>query len=202
MRVRPVLSAAALGYLLGTFPTADLVARRVSSGTIDLRAQGSGNPGAANALKVLGKKAGAIVMAGDMSKGALASGIGGLVAGPAGAHIAGTASVFGHCFPVWNGFRGGKGVAAGIGQCLATFPAYLPIDLAIAGAAAATPALKQRSFTAAMISSSAWVVGALVWWRKGYGNLWGPKPGPGLAAAATLSSAAIAYKFVVAREPR
>jgi glycerol-3-phosphate acyltransferase PlsY len=197
-----VLSAAALGYLLGTFPTADLVARRVSSGTIDLRAQGSGNPGAANALKVLGKKAGATVMAGDISKGALASSIGGLVAGPAGAHIAGTASVFGHCFPVWNGFRGGKGVAAGIGQCLATFPAYLPIDLAIAGAVAATPALKQRSFTAAMISSSAWVVGALVWWRKGHGNLWGPKPGPGLAAAATLSSAAIAYKFVVAREPR
>lgn len=202
MRVRPVLSAAALGYLLGTFPTADLVARRVSSGTVDLRAQGSGNPGAANALKVLGKKAGATVMAGDISKGALASSIGGLVAGPAGAHIAGTASVFGHCFPVWNGFRGGKGVAAGIGQCLATFPAYLPIDLAIAGAVAATPALKQRSFTAAMISSSAWVVGALVWWRKGHGNLWGPKPGPGLAAAATLSSAAIAYKFVVAREPR
>ena len=202
MRVRPVLSAAALGYLLGTFPTADLVARRVSSGTIDLRTQGSGNPGAANALKVLGKKAGATVMAGDISKGALASSIGGLVAGPAGAHIAGTASVFGHCFPVWNGFRGGKGVAAGIGQCLATFPAYLPIDLAIAGAVAATPALKQRSFTAAMISSSAWVVGALVWWRKGHGNLWGPKPGPGLAAAATLSSAAIAYKFVVAREPR
>ena len=196
-----MLSAAALGYLLGTFPTADLVARRVSSGTIDLRTQGSGNPGAANALKVLGKKAGATVMAGDISKGALASSIGGLVAGPAGAHIAGTASVFGHCFPVWNGFRGGKGVAAGIGQCLATFPAYLPIDLAIAGAVAATPALKQRSFTAAMISSSAWVVGALVWWRKGHGNLWGPKPGPGLVAAATLSSAAIAYKFVVAREP-
>ncbi len=202
MRVRPVLSAAAIGYLLGTFPTADLVARRVSSGTIDLRAHGSGNPGAANALKVLGKKAGATVMAGDIVKGALASGIGGLVAGPAGAHIAGTASVFGHCFPVWNGFRGGKGVAAGIGQCLATFPAYLPIDLAIAGAVAATPALKQRSFTAAMISSSAWVIGALVWWRKGHGNLWGPKPGPGLVAAATLSSAAIAYKFVVAREPR
>ena len=197
-----MLSAAALGYLLGTFPTADLVARRVSSGTIDLRAQGSGNPGAANALKVLGKKAGATVMVGDISKGALASSIGGLVAGPAGAHIAGTASVFGHCFPVWNGFRGGKGVAAGIGQCLATFPAYLPIDLAIAGAVAATPALKQRSFTAAMISSSAWVVGALVWWRKGHGNLWGPKPGPGLAADATLSSAAIAYKFVMAREPR
>jgi glycerol-3-phosphate acyltransferase PlsY len=201
MRVRPVLSAAAIGYLFGTFPTADLVARRASSGTIDLRAQGSGNPGAANALKVLGKKAGAAVMVGDISKGALASGIGGLVAGPAGAHIAGTASVYGHCFPVWNGFRGGKGVAAGIGQCLATFPAYLPIDLALAGAVAVTPALKQRAFTAAMISSSAWVVGAMVWWRKGRSNLWGPKPGPGLAAAAALSSAAIAFKFVVAREP-
>ena len=49
-------SAAAVGYLLGTFPTADLVARRVSRGLIDLRANGSGNPGSANALNVLGAK--------------------------------------------------------------------------------------------------------------------------------------------------
>ncbi|MDO9173778.1 MAG: glycerol-3-phosphate acyltransferase, partial [Actinomycetota bacterium] len=63
-------------------------------------------------LKLLGAKAGYTVMAGDIAKGALASGVGALVAGPAGAHLAGSASVVGHCFPVWNGFRGGRGVAA------------------------------------------------------------------------------------------
>lgn len=201
MRIRPVLSAAAIGYLLGTFPTADLVARRVSGGDVNLRTAGSGNPGGANALKLLGRRAGYTVMAGDIAKGAVASGVGALVAGPAGAHMAGSASVFGHCFPVWTGFRGGKGVAASIGQCLATFPAYFPIDLAVAAAVASTPKLKHRAFTATMFSSAAWVTGGLVWWRKGHRNLWGPRPGPALPAAAALSSAVIAYRFVTARVP-
>jgi glycerol-3-phosphate acyltransferase PlsY len=201
MRTRPVVSAVAIGYLLGTFPTADLVARRASGGSVDLRRVGSGNPGGANVLKVLGKRAGYTVMAGDIAKGAVASGVGALIAGPTGAHVAGSASVVGHCFPVWTGFKGGKGVAASVGQCLATFPAYFPVDLAVAGAVAATPALKNRAFAATMLSSFAWVIGALVWWRKGHRNLWGPKPGPGLPAAAAVSSAVIAYKFLTARVP-
>jgi glycerol-3-phosphate acyltransferase PlsY len=201
VRTRPVVSAVAIGYLLGTFPTADLVAKRASGGSINLRSVGSGNPGGANVLKVLGKRAGYTVMAGDIAKGAVASGVGALIAGPTGAHIAGSASVVGHCFPVWTGFKGGKGVAASVGQCLATFPAYFPFDLAVAGAVASTPALKNRAFTATMISSLAWVIGALVWWRKGHRNLWGPKPGPGLPAAAAVSSAVIAYKFLTAQVP-
>ena len=88
-----MLGAAAVGYLFGTFPTADLVARRWSQGSIDLRTAGTGNPGGANAVKVLGKKAGGVVITGDITKGAAASVIGGIVAGPAGAHIAGSASV-------------------------------------------------------------------------------------------------------------
>lgn len=198
MRRATVAGVAALGYLIGTFPTADLVAGRASAGTIDLRRAGSGNPGGANALKVLGRRAGYTVMAGDIGKGALASGAGALFGGPAGAHLAGSASVIGHCFPVWNGFRGGKGVAASVGQCLATFPAYFPIDLGVAALAVATPRRKQRALTATLMSSVAWVVGGLVWWRKGWPNLWGPKPGPGLPLAAAVSSSVIAYKFLVA----
>ncbi|MDP9465575.1 MAG: glycerol-3-phosphate acyltransferase [Actinomycetota bacterium] len=201
MRLGRAAGATAIGYLLGTFPTADLVAKRVSGGQIDLREHGSGNPGGANALKVLGKKAGYTVMAIDIAKGAAASAIGGAIAGPAGAHAAGSASVIGHCLPVWNGFRGGKGVAAAVGQCLATFPAYFPIDLGLAAVTAAVPRWKQRAFAATMVSSVCWVLGGLVWWRKGWRNPWGPAPGPGLPLAAAISSSVIAYKFLTARPP-
>lgn len=54
MRLGRAAGATAIGYLVGTFPTADLVAKRVSGGRIGLGATGSGNPGGANALKVLG----------------------------------------------------------------------------------------------------------------------------------------------------
>ena len=192
-----MFGAAAVGYLLGTFPTADLVARRWSGGSIDLREAGTGNPGGANAIKVLGKKAGAIVIAGDIAKGAGASAIGGIVAGPAGAHIAGSASVIGHCYPVWNGFRGGKGVAASVGQCLVTFPAYFPIDAAVAVVTSAVPGWKQRAFAATVTTSVCWVLGGLFWWRRGLPNAWGPKPTIGLPLASAVSSAVIMRRFIV-----
>lgn len=152
-------------------------------------------------MNLLGRKAGYTVIAGDIAKGALASAVGGVVAGPGGAHAAGSAAVIGHCLPVWNGFKGGKGVGASVGQCLATFPAYFPIDLGVAAITMAVPRWKQRAFVATMISSACWVGGAVVWWRKGWRNLWGPAPGPGLPMAAAVSSAMIAYKFVTARPP-
>ena len=58
-----MVDALVVGYLLGTIPSADLVARRATGGDIDLRTEGSGNPGGVNAMKVLGKKWGAAVMA-------------------------------------------------------------------------------------------------------------------------------------------
>jgi acyl phosphate:glycerol-3-phosphate acyltransferase len=196
-----VCGAAALGYLVGTFPTADLVARRASNGGVDLRTVGSGNPGGMNALNVLGASAGVTVMAGDIAKGALASGIGRAVAGSTGAHVAGTAAVIGHCLPVWNGGKGGKGVATTVGQCLATFPAYFPIDLAVAVSTVATPRLKRRAFTATMIASACWVLGGIVWWRKGWRNLWGPRPDAALPIASAVSSLMVAYKFLSAKPP-
>lgn len=183
-----------LAYLLGTISTADVVGKRMA-GT-DLRSQGTGNPGAANAMKVLGTRAGVAVMAGDIAKGVAACTVGGVLAGPTGAHLAGTASVAGHCYPVMNGFEGGKGVATSAGQCLATFPAYFPIDVGVAAATAAIPAWKQRAFAATLASSVCWVVGGIVWWLKGYRNLWGPKPTVMLPVSALLSSAIIAERFL------
>ena len=193
--------AVAAGYLLGTFPTADLVARRRSGGAVDLRSAGSGNPGGANALKVLGTRAGLEVLGGDVAKGALASAVGRALVGSAGTHLAGTAAVVGHCFPVWTGFRGGKGVAASVGQCLATFPAYFPLDLAVAAATASVPTLKRRAATATAVSSACWVVGGAVWWRRRWPNLWGPRPSALLPLSALASSLVIAQRFAANATP-
>ena len=199
MRLGRVGAAIAVGYLIGTFPTADLVARRWSRGAVDLRSTGSGNPGSANAAAVLGARAGATVLAGDITKGAAAAAFGAAIAGPIGAHAGSTASVVGHCFPVWTGFRGGKGVAASIGQCLATFPAYFPIDAAVGIATAAMPWWRQRAFAATTVSSVCWVLGGVVWWRKGWSNAWGPRPSAALPLASAVSSVVIAERFLAAR---
>lgn len=185
-----------IAYVLGTISTADIVVKRMAGP--DLRSQGTGNPGAANAMKVLGTKAGLIVMAGDISKGVAACAVGGALAGPTGAHLAGTAAVAGHCYPVLNGFKGGKGVATSVGQCFATFPAYFPIDVGVAAATAAVPTWKQRAFAATLASSACWVLGGVVWWAKGWRNLWGPKPTVMLPVSALLSSVIIAERFLAA----
>lgn len=202
MRASRLLTAAAAGYLIGTFPTADLVARRWSRGRVDLRTAGSGNPGSLNAASVLGVRAGATVLAGDIAKGAAASALGAAIVGPVGAHVGGTASVVGHCFPVWTGFRGGKGVAASIGQCLATFPAYFPIDAAVGMATAAMPWWRRRAFGATAVSSVCWVLGGVLWWRKGWSNGWGPRPTAALPLASAVSSLVIAERFVAAGRSR
>ena len=201
MTARRLLTAAAAGYLLGTIPSADLAAMAATGGAIDLRATGSGNPGGLNAANVLGRRWGYGVMAADVAKGALACTAGRVVAGDLGAHVGGTSAVIGHCFPVWNGFRGGKGVAASVGQCLATFPVYVPIDLAVAAATAALPKWKRRALAATLTASLGWVAGGIVWWRRGWPNGWGPRPTGALPLAAAASSAVILYRFAAARPP-
>lgn len=195
----PVLAVAS-GYLAGTIPSADIASRLLTGGRVNLRQSGSGNPGGLNAAMILGTRAGLAVMAADIGKGAMASGIGRAIGGTIGANLGGTAAVVGHCFPIWQHFRGGKGVAASVGQCLATFPAYLPIDLAVA-AGTASRITGRRAFTATAASSVCWVAGGLLWWRRRWPNLWGPPPTAMLPFASALSSAVILYKFATARPP-
>lgn len=95
-------------YLLGTFPSAELVAR---SKGFNIRNEGSGNPGASNITRTLGWRWGVTVMALDAGKGALAAGLGWWVGGREWAYASLAAAVVGHMFPVWRRFRGGKGVA-------------------------------------------------------------------------------------------
>lgn len=192
-----LVGAAALGYVLGGAPSSDLAARLATGGRADLRASGSGNPGAANAMAVLGKGWGYAVLAADMAKAAVACAAGRALAGPSGAHLAGTGAVVGHCFPAARRFQGGKGVAASAGQCLATFPAYFPVDLLVA-LAGSSRRWNRRAFAATVVSSCCWVAAGVLWWRRGWPNLWGPAPTAGLPLASAATSAVIWYRFAAA----
>ncbi len=193
--VTRLAAAGIVGYLLGTVPSADVAARLATGGSTDLRTEGSGNPGGLNAAKVLGARWGYGVMAADIVKGAAATGIGRRLAGAVGAHLGGTAAVVGHCHPVWNRFRGGKGVAASVGYCVVGFPAYFPLDLVVAAATAASPRWRQRAFAATAAASVSWVLAGIVWWRRGWANAWGPPATVALPIGAAVSSAVILGRF-------
>jgi acyl phosphate:glycerol-3-phosphate acyltransferase len=108
-----------LAYLLGTFPSAELVARHYG---VDVTKAGSGNPGASNVIRLVGWKAGVVVLLADMAKGSIAAAAGLAIDGHRGAYILGVAAVLGHVFPVWRRFKGGRGVATGAGVFLVVFP--------------------------------------------------------------------------------
>ncbi len=194
MRTRNLLAAVVAGYLAGTAPSAALVARLMTGGSVDLRSAGSGNPGGLNARRLLGRKAGAAVIVGDVGKGVVACFAGRRFAGDLGAHVAGVAAVAGHCYPPWTGFRGGKGVATSFGQCLATFPVYAPVDVAVAVAVARGPGLRRPALTSVAASSTAWLLASVVWWRRGWPNLWGPRPTAALPLANATTVAIILSK--------
>ncbi|WP_425388459.1 glycerol-3-phosphate 1-O-acyltransferase PlsY [Domibacillus robiginosus] len=106
-----------IAYLLGSIPSG-LIAGKAFFG-IDIREHGSGNLGATNSFRVLGKKAGAFVTAADILKGTAAASI--PIVFDTGVHplLAGLLAVIGHIFPVFAGFRGGKAVATSAGVLLA-----------------------------------------------------------------------------------
>lgn len=126
-----------LSYLLGSVPSGFLVARAKG---VDLRTVGSGNIGATNAMRVLGKPLGIFVLLADAAKGALACAFvpelaGGLTtAAPTGdwpVIAAGVAAILGHNFTCWLRFKGGKGIATSAGVLLVLMPKALGVCLAI-----------------------------------------------------------------------
>lgn len=196
MRVVRTIGATALGYVAGTLPSADIVTRLATGGRMNIRAEGTGNPGAANVAGVLGKKWGAAVMVGDLLKGVVATRMGGRIAGTSGMHAAGPAAVLGHCYPVWDDFDGGKGVATSEGQVIATFPVYFPIDFAVGFATTRLPFFDRRAFAATEAASATWILCSILWWRKRWPNLWGPTPTAGLPIASVATSAIVRVRFL------
>lgn len=115
-----ILAAVLIAYLVGSVDFAVVVCRAKG---IDIYQVGSGNPGTANVMRVLGPRYAAAVMVGDALKGVVGAWVG-LALGGSGAagFAAGSAAVVGHAFPLWHRFRGGKGVATAAGMLLRLEP--------------------------------------------------------------------------------
>ncbi len=135
-------------YLLGSVSSAILVCRAM--GLPDPRTQGSENPGATNVLRIGGKKAAAITLLGDSLKGLLPMLAGHLLAaGPATLAATGLAAFLGHLYPIFFGFRGGKGVATALGVQLGL---YWPIGLSVAAVWLFTAKVLRISSLSALVS--------------------------------------------------
>ena len=126
-----------LAYLMGSIPSAVWIGKTLYG--VDVGDFGSGNSGATNTFRVLGKRAGLIVLSIDILKGWLAVVMAGFISeAPAGTSafvdlqiVLGVASVIGHIFPVFAGFRGGKGIATLFGVILAAHPLACMISLGV-----------------------------------------------------------------------
>jgi glycerol-3-phosphate acyltransferase PlsY len=149
--------AAAIGYLLGSIPFGLLLSRLAGHG--DIRRIGSGNIGATNVLRTGSKGLAALTLLLDLGKGAAAAAIGNLWA-PEAALAAGACAVIGHMFPVWLGFRGGKGVATALGVLLML---VWPVAFAALLVWLAVALLSRYSSLAALVATvAAAVLAALV----------------------------------------
>ncbi len=124
----PELLLIPAAYLLGSLSSAVILCRLM--GLPDPRTQGSHNPGATNVLRFGGKKAAALTLLGDSLKGLVPMLIGhGLQAPPSLLAATGFAAFLGHLYPIFFGFRGGKGVATALGVQLGL---YWPVGLSVA----------------------------------------------------------------------
>lgn len=146
--------AAVLGYLLGSIPFGMVLARVMGLG--NLRDIGSGNIGATNVLRTGSKTAAALTLILDGGKGAVAVFAARAWIGEDAAQIAGVMAFFGHCFPVWLRFQGGKGVATFLGLMLAL---YWPVGVACCFTWLATAVVTRISSLSALVSSAS----AAVW---------------------------------------
>ncbi|MDE0029218.1 MAG: glycerol-3-phosphate 1-O-acyltransferase PlsY [Deltaproteobacteria bacterium] len=149
-----------LSYLLGSIPAGFLVG---SSSGVDVRSAGSGNIGATNVARTLGWKKGLVTLLADVAKGflpVLAAHL--LDLGPAAAASAGLAAFAGHLYPVFLGFKGGKGVATAAGVYLGVMPLGL---LALLGAFALAVLASRRVSPASMAAAAAGPVAA---WALSY----------------------------------
>ncbi|MFC5412868.1 glycerol-3-phosphate 1-O-acyltransferase PlsY [Larkinella bovis] len=138
MNVLLIIATTLLAYLLGSIPTAVWYGEGFFG--LDIRKYGSGNAGATNTFRVLGKRAGTVVMLIDVLKGYTATILSSLLwyFDVIGTHeiltfklVFGLVAVIGHCFPIWADFKGGKGVASLLGMVLAIHPEVAAVCIGI-----------------------------------------------------------------------
>jgi glycerol-3-phosphate acyltransferase PlsY len=154
----PILGlAAVLGYLLGSIPFGIVIARAFGLG--DLRKIGSGNIGATNVLRTGNKPAAFLTLVLDAGKGGIAVLLARWLVAEDAAQVAGGAAFLGHLFPVWLGFKGGKGVATFLGTLLAL---SFPVGLAACLLWLLTAAVSRISSLSALVAAALSPVAATV----------------------------------------
>ena len=188
----------ALGYLLGTIPFAVVVTRVATRGKVDIRETGSGNPGGFNTFREIGKGWGIVVVLLDGGKAMFAGLIALVLVGDAAAYAAATAAIAGHIWPVWTGFRGGKGVATAGGAVLGVFPAFFPVNILVLAGGAALFRSSRRAMLGGM---AAWAVASVLWTMNDWPNGWGPDPSAGLVVFSVLGAGMVMTKFWLAGPP-
>jgi acyl phosphate:glycerol-3-phosphate acyltransferase len=147
----PLIASLIGGYLLGSIPFG-VIATRLG-GVGDIRKVGSGNIGATNVLRTGRRDLAAITLIGDAVKGAAAVLLAGLLVSPLAAAVAGGGAFLGHLFPVWLGFRGGKGMATFFGILFAVaWPVGIAAALTWIAMAAALRISSLATLTAAALS--------------------------------------------------
>ncbi len=154
-----VISWLLFAFLLGAVPVGPVVTRYVAD--VELQSQGSGNIGATNVARVVGRGAGAITLLADALKGTVGA-LGGLwlAEGLHWAWACGVVAVLGHCFTPFLRWRGGKGVATSLGVLLVTAPG---VALAALGVWLAVVAGTRRSSLGALLALPT-VVALISWW--------------------------------------
>lgn len=173
-----ILLAALGGYLVGSLPTADPLGRLWG---VDLRGEGSRNPGANNARRLGGPALAALVLLVEVAKGVAAVLGGAALAGEVGAVLAGVFAAVGNVYNLWYRFAGGKGLAISGGVLLALWPTVLiPLLLLLVVVALAT----RSSGVAALTALGGLVAAAFLWTAYNLPTVWGISPGGELVFAA------------------
>jgi glycerol-3-phosphate acyltransferase PlsY len=165
-----------IAYALGSVDFGVIVPRLLG---VDIYAHGSGNPGASNVMRTIGKRAGAAVMVADAGKGALAAFVGSWLASDEVGFWCALAAVVGHIFPVWHKFKGGRGVATAIGAVLWLEPWF---GLILAVGWGTTVALTKTASIASLAAMVLYVPGYAIFGWRGW-----PLVAAGLTAALVVA---------------
>ncbi len=160
----PYISLLLFSYLAGSIPVGKLVA---SSYGIDIQRKGSGNIGFANVRRIVGWRAGLVTLAADITKGFVPTLLALYMVDEPFAFIVGVVAIIGHVFPIWLGFRGGKGIATGLGVVLAVQPIAALAGVAVYIISMLTTKVSSHSSLAGLLATL--IIGIALapstWWQ-------------------------------------
>lgn len=183
-----IVAAFVAGYFIGSIPTAAFLA---DLRAIDLRSEGSGNPGTNNALRIGGPLLAASVLVVEVTKGYAAVWVGFSIGDELGAVAGGIAAVAGNVFNVWYRFSGGKGLGISLGVLAAAWPWVVPVLVTLI----AISALATRSAgLSALIAMAGLVMASYTWPAQNWSTGGLADSGPRLAVLAVGMTAIMGWK--------